>query len=122
MNQGPARERAGGVCNVRDARLGPGLGATIRRLREERGWLQEELAARAGITQAQVSRLESGEQRDPRWSTLEGLARAFGLSLDALTGRSGDHRAPGELALDSRTTRYPDTEARIEALLRPAIA
>jgi len=39
------------------------LGANIRRLREERGWIMEELADKAGATVSYISKAEAGKTR-----------------------------------------------------------
>jgi transcriptional regulator with XRE-family HTH domain len=68
------------------------LGETIHRLRKERGWSTSALARRAGISTAEISRLEKGQGTGPSWRTLEGLAKAFSLSVSELT--AGVPRAP----------------------------
>ncbi|MGC2375369.1 MAG: helix-turn-helix transcriptional regulator [Solirubrobacteraceae bacterium] len=61
----------------------PTLGATVRRLREERGFSREVLAVAAGVTTGTLARLELG-QSDPAWSSVEAVADALGLSLAEL--------------------------------------
>jgi transcriptional regulator with XRE-family HTH domain len=69
------------------------FGATLRRLREERGLSQEALAFRAGITKNQLQLIESGRSSgrkdatgpsNPRLSTLSGLAEVLGMPVSAL--------------------------------------
>lgn len=61
------------------------------------GWTQEQLAAKAGIAQATISRLESGEIKDVKADLLFRLAGALKASPDYIkTGR-------GERALDDLT-------------------
>jgi transcriptional regulator with XRE-family HTH domain len=48
-----------------------------------RGMSQSELAEKAGLKQAQVSRLESGT-REPRLQTARKLAEALGVDVDLL--------------------------------------
>jgi ribosome-binding protein aMBF1 (putative translation factor) len=60
------------------ARLAFELGATVRRLREARGWSQNQLAVAAGMTQPAVARFEAGGTVP----TLPVLARLAG-ALDA---------------------------------------
>lgn len=74
---------------------------------------------RAGITQAQVSRLESGDQADPRLTTLVGLADALGMTVDAMLGRCGGRSSE---ALSSTDENYRRTSERVEMALREAVA
>ena len=48
-------------------------GDTIRERRIDLGWTQTELAARSGVTQADISKLENGHL-DARWSTIQRLS------------------------------------------------
>ncbi len=57
----------------------------VRAIREAQGITQRDLATRAGITQAALFRLESGET-DPRLSTLRRLARALNVTVAELIG------------------------------------
>lgn len=62
------------------------FGRRIRRLREQRGMTQEQVAAAAGIGRVTVVRIEKGEQA-PRYETLLALARVFGRPAgDLLVG------------------------------------
>jgi transcriptional regulator with XRE-family HTH domain len=56
------------------------LGLALRRAREAKGWSQRDLAARSGVTQANISKLETG-QTDAQFSTLVELARFLDLEL-----------------------------------------
>ena len=58
----------------------PALGAAIRELREKSGRTQEALAQGAGITVAHLSGIERG-YANPKWSTVERIADALGVSL-----------------------------------------
>lgn len=57
----------------------------LRRLREAAGLTQMELANRAEMDMAEISRLELGK-RDPRLSTIVRLAVALELPLETLVG------------------------------------
>ena len=59
------------------------LGLNVRRLREAKGWSQEDYADRAGIHRTYVSDIERG-RRNPTITVVEKLARPFEV-------------APGEL-------------------------
>lgn len=63
------------------------LGNRVAALRAERGWSQVELAERLGANRLSVMHIEAG-RRLPRVERLLGLADAFGVSTDALLGRS----------------------------------
>jgi transcriptional regulator with XRE-family HTH domain len=57
----------------------------IRAARRRAGLSQAELATKAGISQATLSRIERGEG-DPRTNVLEEIARACGVALPELLG------------------------------------
>ena len=61
----------------------PALAALLKRLREERGITQEQLAFDAGITTSALSRIERG-LNSPGWLTVKQIAEALGLSLSEL--------------------------------------
>lgn len=56
------------------------LAEAIRQARVSKGWSQRDLSARAGLTQAQISRIENGEA-DPQLSTMIELVRSLDLDL-----------------------------------------
>ena len=56
------------------------LAELLKRLREERGVTQEQLAFDAGITSSALSRIERG-LNNPRWTTLKRIAEALKVSL-----------------------------------------
>lgn len=55
------------------------VGANCSRIRKERGWTQEELAERSGLSQQYISGLERG-RRNPTILTLFELAQALGVN------------------------------------------
>ena len=58
---------------------------TLRQARYLRAWTQRELAERAGLTDVQCSRIESG-QVSPRPATQRALAHRFGSMATAWRG------------------------------------
>ena len=60
------------------------IGTVIKRLREARRLTQQELAKKARVSQAHLSRLETGERADPGISILKRLAKALGVPVTAL--------------------------------------
>jgi predicted transcriptional regulator/transcriptional regulator with XRE-family HTH domain len=61
------------------------IGRTVRRLRSERGWTQQALAARLGISASYLNLIEH-DQRAVTASLLIKLAEAFEVDLAALSG------------------------------------
>jgi len=57
-----------------------GVGAEVKRLRQAKGWTQEQLAVYAGSSQPTVNLLEAGK-RNPSAATLEKLARALEVEV-----------------------------------------
>jgi transcriptional regulator with XRE-family HTH domain len=60
------------------------LARRLARLRHEKEWSQSDLASRAGLTADAVRSVEQGRRPDPRASTALKLARALGVTLEAL--------------------------------------
>jgi transcriptional regulator with XRE-family HTH domain len=67
----------------------PHFGEVMRRLRQEAGLSQGELAAAAGIHSRQIHRYESGDQQ-PALDVAHRLALALGVTLDELAGVPSD--------------------------------
>jgi len=59
----------------------------LARLRRERGMTQAELAARLGVSKSSISMYERGN-REPELDLLERMADLFGVSVNAMLGRS----------------------------------
>jgi len=76
---GSKRRYASEVCEHSD----PAVGALLKRLREERGRTQEQVAFDAGITVSALSRIERG-LNSPGWATVAHIARALSVSLEEL--------------------------------------
>ena len=57
------------------------LGDRIKKLREERGLSQKEVALNVGIDRGQYSRIETNKV-EPTLSTLEKIGKAFNLDLE----------------------------------------
>lgn len=74
--------------------IGVTFGATLRRLRMERGLSQEDVARRLGTSRQVISRYESGA-RMPKLSTVTALAAALDAPLGTLTGEAEVFGLPG---------------------------
>jgi transcriptional regulator with XRE-family HTH domain len=66
----------------------------IKELRSRKGWSQEELAERSGLSLRTIQRIENGET-EPRGDSLTRLAAAFDVTVDEL--------ADWELVEDNKT-------------------
>lgn len=105
------------------------LADTIRLLRRERGWSQEELADRSGLTADTIRRVEQGRTHG-MVTTVERLARGLGLPIVSLFlphGRDGVHDVaalasrPHASEIVAMLLRRSDDElAAIETIIRAA--
>lgn len=67
---------------------------TLRQARDAKGWTQEELAAKSGVDQRAISKIERGESEDPQNSTAAKLESALGLKRGTLVfGRDAMEQA-----------------------------
>jgi transcriptional regulator with XRE-family HTH domain len=62
------------------------FGMTLQRLRERKGWTQQQLADAAQVPYMTIWRLERGEHAYPRVDIAKKLALTLGVSLDLLLG------------------------------------
>jgi transcriptional regulator with XRE-family HTH domain len=69
----------------------------IRKIREERGLSQSELAEKAGLQTSAISHFETG-RRAPSFDNLKRLADALSTPIDALLERKVEATAAGPLA------------------------
>src|SRR5712691_147869 len=60
----------------------------LKRLREDKGWTQEQLAERAKINKQTVSRLERGSCADTRPRVVDQLSRALKVEHAVLIGEA----------------------------------
>jgi len=59
------------------------IGENLNRLRRDKGWNQEELAKKAGISLGQVSKIERNKDK-PKLETIYSLINALGCTPNAL--------------------------------------
>ena len=62
----------------RNSHAAKSLGRNVVRLRKDKGWSQDELAAKLGIEQMAVSLIENSRS-NPTLETLEAIAACFGV-------------------------------------------
>ena len=60
------------------------LGRNLKELRQQQSLNQKDLSDRSGVSQATISRIETGRVRQPGSSALKNLADALGVSADSL--------------------------------------
>lgn len=78
-----------------------GLRQEIQDLRKRKGWTQQQLADRIGVSRIYISKLEQGDRLSPSLDVLERLAQAFGVRLTIELGVS----TPGRRAKPSSKTK-----------------
>lgn len=65
------------------------LGNYIKTLREKKELSQRQLAYLAGLSNTEISRIESGARENPSVDTLKKLAPHLGVSLEDLMSKAG---------------------------------
>jgi transcriptional regulator with XRE-family HTH domain len=65
---------------ARDSQIAKALARNVVRLRKDRGWTQDELAAKLGIEQMAVSLIENARS-NPTLEALEAIATCLGVKF-----------------------------------------
>ena len=65
------------------------LSKRLKKLRKEKGWSQQKLAEKTGLSFNAITKIEQGLAKHPTLKTLLKLADVFEVSLDELVGRKG---------------------------------
>jgi len=65
------------------------LGGKIRKLREERGWSQAQLAMKSGVARSHIALIELKKLAHPRTDVFMKLARAFNVPIEELYQAAG---------------------------------
>ena len=60
------------------------VGGAVRHIRENKGISQGDIMRKTGIERSYISRIERGEIRYPRLSTIKKIAMALGVSVEEL--------------------------------------
>lgn len=58
----------------------------IKAIRKNKGWTQKELAKESEVSFSMISKLESGEKKNPSFETLSKIAKALNTSVTELLG------------------------------------
>jgi molybdate-binding protein/DNA-binding XRE family transcriptional regulator len=90
----------------------------VRQYREERGWSQQELAERAGLSRTGVSALESG-RLIPSTAAALALAAAFDCRVEDLFVLTGQESADWAWPAPAATCRYWRATVGVRQLLYP---
>lgn len=75
------------------------LGITIRKIREQKGFLQKQVAAELDIGHTNYNKLENGN-REPSVKELQQLARLFDLTIDQILNFEGE--VPTEITVEDK--------------------
>ena len=88
------------------------IGQRVHAARVAAGLSQGQLAERAGVAQAAISRIERGETREPGVLIMAGIARALDTSIEELVGHGARRRSAQQMLAE----RVAGLEARVAAL------
>lgn len=77
------------------------IASNIKRLREQKGLLQKEVAAEMKLGVSHYSKIENG-QREASVSLLDKLAKSYGITIDDIVNM-GDE-IPSDIVLEDKTT------------------
>lgn len=94
------------------------LGERLRVARERRGWSQTQLAARSGVSNSLISRIERDEVKSPGHDKLMKLAAALGIEVAELTGEQPMARRSA--VIQEGVARVPLMAVRVQASGEPA--
>ena len=61
----------------------------IRQMRKEKDWSQRDLASASGISNAEISRIESGKRKEPSPSVLKAIAKALNVPMEEVLQQAG---------------------------------
>src|SRR3569623_818483 len=96
------------------------IGKSIRILRHQHGWSQEDIANRLGISIPAFSKIETGVT-DVNLSRLEQIANIYEVSVVQLLNVDNDQAEPVPSHLNIMQKKLNDRESEIAALQRKVI-
>ena len=77
------------------------VGKNIKKIREQKGLLQKDVAAAAGLHPANYNKTEKGE-REPSIEAIDKIAKLFGMTVDEIIHYEG--KIPKEVKLKDKST------------------
>jgi transcriptional regulator with XRE-family HTH domain len=78
-----------------------GIGKNVKKIREQRGLMQKEVASVANLQASNYSKIESG-QRDISIEALDKIALFFGMTIDEIIHY--DDKTPSPINVEDKTT------------------
>jgi transcriptional regulator with XRE-family HTH domain len=93
----------------------------LKRLRRDKGWNMQQLAAAAGMSRTTLHHLEQGTVAQPRVSTLHKLASALEVSIDAFDVPAESSLAHDDLAARRAFDRRTNVTVASVAAQEPAL-
>jgi len=63
------------------------LADNMKKLRAKKGWSQQKLAEKSGLSYNTITKIEQGTAKEPIIQTVAKIAEAFKISIDELIGR-----------------------------------
>ena len=76
------------------------IGLNIKKIREEKGLMQKEVAAAASMHPANYNKVEKGE-REPSLDALDKISKLLGLTVDQIMHYEG--KMPEEVSIEDKT-------------------
>ena len=96
------------------------FGREVRRIREDVGLTQEQLAKLSGRSSIYIGTVENG-RRDPSLSTVYALAKGLGVQASAFFGANRPLASAGEETAALFDTTPPDVQNAVLTLLRAVL-
>lgn len=82
----------------------------------EKGWSQRELASASGISNAEISRIESGKRKTPSFHVLDSFAKALGVPAIEMYLEAGMLEGSIGSLIAAKNKRIAELEAENERL------
>lgn len=91
---------SGYLCKIISKYTTMSLASNIKRLREERGFLQKQVATEIGLGISHYNKIENG-QREASVEILDKLARFYGITIDQIVHMGKE--VPKEITVEDKT-------------------